>query len=144
MTAGLTVPANLWQEMVRHVEACMPEEACGFLAGSRGLVSRVIPVENVDHSPVRFRMEPRGQLSGMRQMEEQGTSMLAIYHSHPSGPRGLSTTDLAEAAYPETALVVLTPGSGEWFARAFVLEGRSAREIPFTVEAASGVEGDTG
>jgi [CysO sulfur-carrier protein]-S-L-cysteine hydrolase len=130
---GLSIPFALWADLLRHVEACLPEEACGFLGGSGGVVERILPVENADHSPVRFRMDGQGQLAAMRDLEGSAALMLGIYHSHPAGPSGLSPTDLDEAAYPEAALVVLSPTSGRWIARAFVVDERSPREIPFAI-----------
>jgi proteasome lid subunit RPN8/RPN11 len=124
--------------MVRHAEACLPEEACGFLGGRNGRIVVVLPVENVEHSPVRFRMDPHGQLRGMQQLEAKGLDLLGIYHSHPLGPPGLSTTDIAEAAYPETALVVLSPAADAWIGRAFLVEEGFAEEVRFVVEADTG------
>jgi proteasome lid subunit RPN8/RPN11 len=125
----LYIPLDVWQTILTHVEACLPEEACGFLGGEGGRVRLALPVENSAHSPVRFRMNPEGQLQGMTRMDEEALSMVAIYHSHPQGPSGLSATDLAEAAYPESALVVISPTKGKWQARAFRIEDGSPREL---------------
>ena len=131
--AGLAICSTIWDELLRHVDACLPEEACGFLGGADAMVRLVLPVENADHSRTRFRMDPRAQLEGMARLDEPGVSMLGIYHSHPGGPAGLSATDLAEAAYPEAALVVVSPTAGGWTAHAFLLEGADPREIPFRI-----------
>ncbi len=109
--------------MLDHVLACMPDEACGILAGGQGTVSRVWPIENVAHSPFRFRMEPRAQVEALLAIEAQPLELLAIYHSHPSGPPGPSATDLAEMAYPEAAALIWCCDGGEWRARAFDLGG---------------------
>ncbi len=129
----LRIPRDRWSEMVAHVESCLPEEACGFLGGRGEIVDIVLPVENASHSPIRFRMDPEGQLRGMARLEDEGRSMLGIYHSHPRGPSGLSATDRDEAAYPECALVVLSPTDGAWAGRAFFLEGGSPRELDIDV-----------
>ncbi|NIM93705.1 MAG: hypothetical protein GTO18_08340 [Anaerolineales bacterium] len=113
-----------------HIQSCIPEEACGFLAGIGTNVIEVIPVTNELHSPVRFRMEPMEQLAAMERMEELGYEMLGIYHSHVHGPSGLSETDLAEAAYPDTAYLVCTPGVEEWEFRAFRVKRGQVMEIP--------------
>jgi [CysO sulfur-carrier protein]-S-L-cysteine hydrolase len=131
--SGLSISLALWGDLLRHVEACLPEEACGFLGGAEGVVQRILPVENADHSPIRFRMDAQGQLAAMRDLEESGAGMLGIYHSHPGGPSGLSPTDLDEATYPEAALVVVSPTHGRWIARAFVVDHDKPREIPFAI-----------
>jgi [CysO sulfur-carrier protein]-S-L-cysteine hydrolase len=145
---GLSISSVGWREVVRHVEACRPEEACGFLTGRDGRVDVVLPVENAEHSRVRFRMDPLGQLRGLQRLEDEGRPLLAIYHSHPDGPSGLSSTDALEAAYPEAALVVISPGTTDWTARAFLVDAGAVREIPFLVEEpgppqASGATKDT-
>jgi proteasome lid subunit RPN8/RPN11 len=115
--------------MVAHVESCLPEEACGFLGGTGGDVSVILPIENKLHSEVRFQMAPEAQLRGMTQLEREGLSMVAIYHSHPNGPSGLSGTDLKEAAYPESALLVVSSSGGAWVGRAFMVGAGPVREI---------------
>lgn len=130
----LSISPAGWGDVVRHVEACMPEEACGFLGGRGGRVDFVLPVENAEHSRVRFRMDPLGQLRGMQWLEDEGRALLAIYHSHPDGPSELSSTDTLEAAYPEAALVVISREPKSWTPRAFMVDDGVVREVPFVVE----------
>jgi proteasome lid subunit RPN8/RPN11 len=89
----------------------------------------VVPVVNAAHSPVRYRMDPEGQLQGMTDLEADGLSMTAIFHSHPGGPSGLSPTDRVEAAYPESALLVLSPSARGWQGRAFLVDGGRVVEV---------------
>jgi proteasome lid subunit RPN8/RPN11 len=125
----LRIPPKEWKAIVDHVESCLPEEACGFLGGTGEEVSVTLPIENMLHSEVRFQMAPEGQLRGMTHLEREGLSMVAIYHSHPKGPSGLSGTDLKEAAYPESALLVVSSSGGGWVGRAFMVEAGPVREI---------------
>ena len=116
--------------MLNHVQACLPEEACGILVGLEGSVSQVTPIENASHSPVRFRMQPRAQVEALLDLEARGLQLLAIYHSHPSGPPTPSATDLAEAFYPEAAALIWCSESGQWRARAFDL----SQSVPVELE----------
>ncbi|HSB89068.1 MAG TPA: M67 family metallopeptidase [Anaerolineales bacterium] len=129
----LRIPPKGWTAIVAHVESCLPEEACGFLGGTGEDVSVILPIENMLHSEVRFQMAPEAQLRGMTWLEREGLLMLAIYHSHPNGPSGLSGTDLKEAAYPESALLVVSSSDGGWVGRAFMVEGGPVREIEVRV-----------
>jgi proteasome lid subunit RPN8/RPN11 len=132
----------IWQEIQAHALACLPEEACGLLGGALGAdgTARAVlamPVENILHSPVRFRMEPLAQLRAMQAIEAAGLDLLAIFHSHPNGPQKPSPTDLAEFAYPGVLSLILFPmlnssllASGTpvssppaWRARAFDIQG---------------------
>ena len=51
-------------EMIRHVAAQSPLEACGLLAGRGERVESTLPIANADQSPARFRMDALEQLPG--------------------------------------------------------------------------------
>ncbi|NIS80268.1 MAG: hypothetical protein GTO14_08675 [Anaerolineales bacterium] len=129
----LSLELDDWRSMREHVDACLPNEACGFLFGSGGKVRVVIPVTNIDHSPFRFRMDPKEQIEAMFRMEAEGYELIAIFHSHPRGPQGPSETDVAEAAYPEAFYLVWAPDGADWGCRAFTLATDGPREIPIHI-----------
>lgn len=129
----LEIPANLWAAMVTQLQSELPCEACGFLAGEAARVTTVLPVANALRSPTAFRMEPRAQLQAMHAIEGAGLDLLAIYHSHPTGPDRPSRTDLAEAAYPEALSVICVPGDAGWSARAYWLRDTAAIEEPIVL-----------
>jgi proteasome lid subunit RPN8/RPN11 len=118
-----------WEVMLEHVRACLPEEACGLLAGDGEQVLKVLPIRNIEQSPIRFRMDPQEQVDALFWIEEQGLSLMGIFHSHPSGPHQPSETDLLEAAYPEVAYLVWSRMRAEWNCRAFILGPGGSREI---------------
>ncbi len=122
-----------WQSMESHVRARFPREACGVLAGEHGRVHWVESVTNVEDSVNRFRMEPQEQLDAILRIENEGVSLLGIYHSHPHGPDNLSESDIQEAAYPESVYLVWSPSIEKWSCRAFVIEHDTVREIPIVV-----------
>jgi proteasome lid subunit RPN8/RPN11 len=124
----MRIQANLREQMLAWVQTCLPEEACGLLGGRDGEAVLLVAVENELHSPVRFRMRPEEQLSGLRQMEAQGLDLLAIFHSHPTGPAVPSARDIAEAFYPEALMLIWSPGANGWSLRGFWIEAGCARE----------------
>lgn len=135
--ARLVMDDALRQTMTQHVQAHLPEEACGLVGGAAGADIRaacVLPVENLLHSPTRYRMEPRAQLQALQALEQQHMQLVGIFHSHPNGPAAPSARDLAEFAYPGAALLILSPHGVGWQIRAFWLEATPppawAREIP--------------
>lgn len=113
--------------MLDHVLSCLPEEACGLLGGTGALASLMLPVANAARSSTRFRMDPQDQVEAMTRVEGAGLDLVAIFHSHPCGPAGPSETDLREAAYPESAYLIWSPGSGGWECRAFWIGPQGAR-----------------
>lgn len=108
MIRELSVPQAHCEEMLRLLRDAYPLEACGILAGLDGHVQRVYAVENRLHSQVAFEMEPQQQLDAMLDLEDAGLEMLAIYHSHPTGPQTPSPTDVAKAYYPDVAHVIVS------------------------------------
>ena len=88
--------------MLSHARACLPEEACGLIAGRecRGKdgeilrrVEKVYLLENTDHSPEHFTLSPREQLHALRDMRSLGLSQLGNWHSHPETPARQSEED---------------------------------------------------
>ncbi len=135
MISRLILAPEQWNLMRSHVDACRPEEACGLLAGSDGVVREVLQITNQNHSPSNFRMDPVEQLRAFNSIEAKGLDLLGIYHSHPAGPEsgaggnpGPSPTDIAEAAYPVIHVVWSRP-LGVWQARGFSIENGRALEV---------------
>ena len=104
----LTLSHALLDEMLAHVNRLFPEEACGLVGGLDGRAARLYPVENVRHSPVAFEMEPVQQIKALLAMEAEGLELIAIYHSHPHGPARPSTTDVANAYYPDAVQLIIS------------------------------------
>ena len=118
-----------WQALARQVQADLPNETCGFLAGRAGVVEQVWPVPSARPSPVEYEMEPEAQIRAMLAIEAAGLELTAIYHSHPAGPARPSPTDIAQAYYPETMYVIISPdGRGGWQARAFWIAAGQTQE----------------
>lgn len=135
MVTNLELNPGLWQQLLEHLLNHLPEEACGFLAGKDGKVSAVLPIGNNLHSPVRFEMDPQGQIQAMIWMEDQGLEMLAIFHSHPNGPPVPSPTDLAAHSYPDALCLVVSPAASglTWQGRAFWMKNFEFEELPITI-----------
>jgi proteasome lid subunit RPN8/RPN11 len=134
MTSELVITSDLWDRIVSDVQKRLPEEACGLLAGCGNQVLDVIPIENVFHSPTRYRMKPQGQLSAFQHIEQKNWEMLAIYHSHPAGPGYPSNTDINEAYYPESVYIIVSQDSGIFIPRGFMINDGHILEISITIK----------
>lgn len=91
-------------------------------------VESVIEVTNQAQSPVRYVMDPIEQLHAFEWIESNALDLLAIFHSHPTGPETISPTDIAEAAY-DVVYVVLARVDGQWRARGFWIEDGGYYEV---------------
>ena len=121
--AKLFLSQSQWQHMKDQITQCLPEEACGLLFGNDGKVEAVIPITNGLHSQTQFRMDPGEQVKTLLDMEARGKELIAIYHSHPTGPDHPSQKDNAEFTYPGTIYLIWSPDQGGWCCQAFEIQG---------------------
>ncbi len=129
-TWGLLLRREDYLAMSQHVACEAPLEACGLVAGAARQSQGVYPVPNVLRSPVRFRMAPEDQWRAMKTIMEQGLDILAIYHSHPTGPPWPSAIDTQEMAYPDSAYLIWAPIGQTWICRAYRWISQGFVEIP--------------
>ena len=77
-------------------------------------------------------MDPIEQLNALEWIDSNDMDLLGIFHSHPTGPEIVSPTDIAQAAYAVT-YIILARVDGEWRARGFWIEDGSFREVTLQV-----------
>jgi proteasome lid subunit RPN8/RPN11 len=133
---SLSLTNEQLQEMIAHVDAQLPMEACGLLAGRGSSVESVLMVTNQAQSPVRFVMDPIEQLNAFEWIDSHGLDLIGIFHSHPTGPETVSPTDIAESAY-DVVQVILARVHGSWHPRGFWIENGSYREVTLQIGSSS-------
>lgn len=116
----IEIPRDRYEEMLAHLRAGRPNEACGVLAGVDDKVAAVYPMRNAEESPVAYRFDEREQLEVFREVEERGWELLAFFHSHTHTGAYPSPTDIRQAhwespgdegplaAYPGTRYVIVS------------------------------------
>lgn len=104
----LRMPKRFADQIVSQARAEFPNEACGLLAGRDGVATRIYPMTNAERSPVIYRMDPKEQLRVFNEMEDEGSDLLAIYHSHTRSAAYPSATDVSLAYYPESVYVIVS------------------------------------
>lgn len=131
----LRIERPFLEAVLALVQAQYPYEACGILAGSANRVRRVYAIDNVLRSPVAYEMDARQQLAAMLDLENRGWEMLALFHSHPTGPERPSPTDVAQAYYPESITIIVSLADRESpVVRGFRIENGRYHEITLNVE----------
>lgn len=124
-----------YEAMLSALREVYPLEGCGLLAGRKGKVMQLYPVDNILGSSVAFEMDPRQQLAAMIAFEEVGWELTAIYHSHPQGPQKPSPTDVARAYYPDALhLIVSFESPTHPTARAFSIVDGQVIEVQLRIE----------
>jgi [CysO sulfur-carrier protein]-S-L-cysteine hydrolase len=93
----IELPKSMFEEIVAHARAGLPNEACGVVAGNDGGPVRVYPMRNAEASPVVFRFDSNEQVRVFKDLDQNGWDLLAIFHSHPRTEAFPSPTDRGEA-----------------------------------------------
>ena len=105
----MRIAQSLVDRMVAHAREDLPNECCGMIGGRDGEASVVIPVVNSAASPLRFEMEPQGQYNALKAIEDEGSELLAIYHSHTKSAAYPSQTDVNQAVnWPDAIYVIVS------------------------------------
>jgi [CysO sulfur-carrier protein]-S-L-cysteine hydrolase len=97
-----------FKEIVEHGLREFPNECCGVIAGRGGEPVRVIPMKNIDASPVTYRLDSREQFRVFEEMEEEGLELWAFYHSHTHSEATPSETDVRLAFFPDSRYLLLS------------------------------------
>lgn len=113
----LELPQPVVERMVAHARACVPEECCGILIGSRvgsaaRIARRLVEARNraVTDRRRRYLLAPRAILEAHREAQAAGLEIVGYYHSHPRGSAEPSDRDERDA-WPDTSYVILGGGS---------------------------------
>jgi [CysO sulfur-carrier protein]-S-L-cysteine hydrolase len=97
----IELPRSMFDEIVAHAEAELPNEACGVIAGENGRPVRHYRMRNAEESPALYRFDPKEHLDVLTEIEEQGWDALAFWHSHTHTEAYPSPTDRDEAHWPD-------------------------------------------
>ena len=89
------LPEAISTEMVAHVVAAYPNEACGLLASKDGQVVKNYPTANAAEHPDDFsEISPQDLLRISYDIDEYDGEMYAYYHSHPHSEAYPSLRDI--------------------------------------------------
>ena len=135
----MRIPARLLDEVVAHALEDPANEICGVVAvegdgSAPGAASavRVYRARNVYASPLRFEIEPKELLELSNAIEEQGTEIGAIYHSHVRSRPFPSQTDINFAAnWPGVEWIIVgLAGGGPPEVRSYLIDDGQVQEVP--------------
>jgi proteasome lid subunit RPN8/RPN11 len=125
----------IYDEMVAHARAEVPNECCGMVGGRDGSASTFYPARNRFSSPMRFEIDSRDQIRINNQIDDAGEALIAIYHSHPKTEARPSQTDVNLAAWwPGVIWVIASLADPEPVLRAFEIDGPRVEEVELVVD----------
>ncbi len=95
-------------DIIEHSKNDAPVEACGYLAGKNGIVTKSYRMTNIDNSPEHFSFDPKEQFDVLRKARSEGLEIIANYHSHPLSPARPSQEDIGLAYDPDISYVIIS------------------------------------
>lgn len=108
----VTMKRKDYEKIVQYAIACLPEEACGLIAGIENENGREIRevylLTNADHSREHFSLDPKEQLAAVKDMREKKLKPLGNWHSHPETPSRPSEEDKRLAYDSRASYLILS------------------------------------
>jgi proteasome lid subunit RPN8/RPN11 len=89
-------------EMVSQALEERPNECCGIISGKDGQAAKLYRTTNAEASPFRYNIDPRDLLRIEREADDNGWSVMVIYHSHVASEAYPSPTDVRLSQWPGT------------------------------------------
>jgi proteasome lid subunit RPN8/RPN11/molybdopterin converting factor small subunit len=116
-------------EMIEHAQEDFPNECCGLLFGRDKRAERLLRMENIEHSPLNYRVDGKALFEAFDAMDRVGLDLVGIYHSHTHSAAEPSRTDIALAGYPDAHyLIVSLADRARPVLRAFTIVDGSVEE----------------
>ncbi len=132
---GISLTSGQIEELVNIAKDVLPDESCALLLGEKNAVVEILPMRNVDESPITFSMEPTELLHAYNLAESKGMQVIAIFHSHPTKPFPSRTDRKFMQINPVVWLIYSTTESS---LKAFVYDDNdSIKEIPIRAMSAT-------
>ena len=120
--------------IVAHAVRDLPNECCGLIGVRDGRVTHVIALENLAASPFRFEMGI-DQQRAIDEIEDAGSEVGAMYHSHPRTDAWPSQTDMSLSdRWPGLEWVIVGFVSTEPVVRSFRVTTTGVEALDLEVE----------
>ena len=128
-----------YEKILAHAKSCVPEEACGLIAGTRDgedkVVEKVYLLANIDHSNEHFTLDPKEQLATIKDMRSKGYAPLGNWHSHPESPSRPSEEDKRLAYDSKASYMILSlMNRAEPVLNSFKINGDTAEKEELIIE----------
>jgi [CysO sulfur-carrier protein]-S-L-cysteine hydrolase len=116
---SISLTAGQIEELVSIAKDVLPDESCALLLGENNAVVEILPMRNVDESPVTFSIESTELVDAYNLAESKGLQVIAIFHSHPAQPSPSSTDIKFMEINPIVWLIYSTT---EWRLKGYVYD----------------------
>jgi [CysO sulfur-carrier protein]-S-L-cysteine hydrolase len=126
----LTLSAAQRDAVVATCVRALPNEGCGLLlGGDDGVVIEVVPSPNVADSAKIYEIDPKVLLHTFRRADDEGLSVIGVFHSHTRSEAYPSPTDVSQAPDPTWHYVLVSLREVPTVVRSFtIVEAEVAEE----------------
>ncbi len=128
-------------KMLAHAEKELPNEACGLIAGvisgdgANKVIEKVYLLTNIDQSNEHFSLDPKEQLTAVKDMRTNGFVPLGNWHSHPESPSRPSDEDKRLAYDSKASYMILSLMDRENpILNSFKIQGDNAEKEELIIE----------
>ena len=112
----------------------LPNEGCGLLLGTtEGIVTDVVASDNVADSAKRYEIDSRVLLRATRKADDEGMTVMGVFHSHTHSEAYPSATDIELAPDPQWHYVLVSLRDLPTVMRSFHIENGVVEEEPIDV-----------
>jgi [CysO sulfur-carrier protein]-S-L-cysteine hydrolase len=122
------VSRDVIEHILAQAEEEAPIEACGFLFGLQGHITKDHPMTNADGREDHFSFDPSEHLAALRAASAEGLEIVGVYHSHPATPARPSAEDIRLANYPHIIYVIISLKDGLKTVKGFHIRDGEVKE----------------
>lgn len=135
MSDSLTLSAAAHRDILGHLYAGLPDEACGLLIGDAdtGIVPRFYPTENKAASAKLYSIGPMDFLDADEAADAAGLAIVGVVHSHTHTDAYPSPTDIDQAPDPSWHYVIVSLRDTDPMVRSYRIVDGQVTEEPVVV-----------
>ena len=110
----MKISRALLDQIHRHLESGYPNEACGVMLGTGGIITEIVSADNqrTDSARNRYLIDPLAYMKIERDADQRNIQVLGIYHSHPDAAARPSETD-RQAGFPNLSYLIVSVVKGK-------------------------------
>ena len=128
-----------YEKILAHAEKELPNEDCGLIGGiidgENKEVKKVYLLTNIDHSNEHFSLDPKEQLTAIKDMRANGFVPLGNWHSHPESPSRPSEEDKRLAYDSKASYMILSlMDRNQPVLNSFRIEGQNSEKEELIIE----------
>ena len=118
----IRITKEVINNITAHARQDISIEACGYLAGKDGVITKHYELTNIDKSLEHYSFDPKEQFVTVKDARGLGLELLANYHSHPETPARPSNEDIKLAHDPSLSYVIVSLAEAKPSIKSFIIQ----------------------